>query len=67
MVTCEITVSGPHSFEVCVITHWDAALSAIEVYDTPDSAMIRHEQVVSALRNAGWVRLSDANTNLTAT
>jgi hypothetical protein len=58
MITCEINVSS-RSFDVCVITHWDAALSVIEAYDTPASALSRHEEVVSALRNAGWVRISE--------
>jgi hypothetical protein len=66
MITCEITVSGADSFEVCLITHWNAAFSVIEVYDTPDSALIRHEELVAALRSAGWVRVSDTTTRLTA-
>jgi hypothetical protein len=68
MITCEITVSGSHSFDVCVITHWNAALSVIEAYDTPASALSRHEEVVSGLREAGWVRISDtANGDLAVT
>lgn len=66
MITCEITVSH-HSFDVCVITHWNAALSVIEAYDTPASAVGRHEDVVSALRRGGWVRVSETITgDLTA-
>jgi hypothetical protein len=66
MITCEITVCR-HSFDVCVITHWDAALSVIEAYETPASALARHEDIVSALRRAGWMRVSEAVTgDLTA-
>ena len=59
MFTCEITASS-HSCDVCVITHWNPALSMIEAYDTPASALTRHEDLVSALRRAGWVRVRES-------
>jgi hypothetical protein len=59
MITCEIDVSSSRSFDVCIITHWNAALSVVEAYDTPASALSRHEEVVSGLRKSGWVRISE--------
>ena len=59
MITCEITVNGSHSYDVCVITHWNVALSVIEDYGNPASALSRHAEIVSGLHEAGWVRISE--------
>lgn len=66
MLTCEIMTNGSGSYDVCVITHWHLALSVIEAYDTPASALYRHAELVSDLRKVGWVRLSETRDGGTA-
>ena len=59
MVTCEIMVNDGYTYDVCVITHWNVALSVIEGYENSGDALSRHAEVVSGLRNAGWKRISE--------
>ena len=58
-LTCEIMVNGSHSYDVCVIPHWDVASSIIEPYDSLASALSHHAEFASRLRETGWMRISE--------
>ena len=66
MLTCEIMVNSPQSFDVCVITHWNVGLSVIETYESPAEAFCRHAELVSGFRDAGWVRVSETPIGMAA-
>jgi hypothetical protein len=53
-ITCQLNVRGTHSYEVCVVPHWDPALAVIEHYDAPTRALLRHADLVRDLREGGW-------------
>jgi hypothetical protein len=61
MLTCEILVNGPSSYDVCVIPHWDVGSSVIEEYEGSSVALCRHADLVSHFRETGWVRLSESD------
>jgi hypothetical protein len=60
VLTCEIRAAGAQSYDVCVVPHWDVDSSVIELYDRPTAALRRHAELVWYLREAGWVRISEA-------
>jgi hypothetical protein len=61
MLTCEILVNGPSSYDVCVIPHWDAGSSLIEEFEFSPVALWRHADLVSHFRETGWVRISETD------
>jgi hypothetical protein len=63
MLTCEICVNGPSSYDVCVIPHWDVSSSVIEEFANSSVALCRHADLVSHFREDGWVRISEADTD----
>ncbi len=54
-ITCELDVRANHTFEVCVVPHWDVSQTVIERFDVPTTAMLRHAEIASELRESGWV------------
>lgn len=62
VLSCEIMVNGPRSFDVCVIPHWDVSSSVIEACDAIGDALLRHAELTSEFRDAGWVRVSEITT-----
>ena len=60
MLTCEISINGSQSYDVCVVPHWDISSSVVEAYDRPAAALGRHAEIAWYLREAGWVRICDA-------
>jgi hypothetical protein len=60
MLTCEISINGSQSYDVCVVPHWDISSSVVEAYDRPAAALGRHAEIAWYLREAGWARVCDA-------
>ena len=63
MLTCEIVVNGPGSYDVCVIPHWDVGSSVVEGFERPSVAICRHADLVSHFREDGWMRISEADSD----
>jgi hypothetical protein len=40
---------------VCVLPHWNLSDSMVERFNAPASALRRHAEIASQLREAGWV------------
>jgi len=59
MLTCEISVNGADSYDVCVVLHWDAGSSVIESFDHAEAAIQRHEELAWYFREAGWARVGE--------
>jgi hypothetical protein len=43
------------SYDVCVLPHWNLSEATVEHFDTPASALWRHAEIASRLRQSGWV------------
>lgn len=55
-LTCAIEAGGDrHSFDVCILPHSDLAVATVEHFKAPVSAVQRHAEIASRLREAGWV------------
>jgi hypothetical protein len=54
-ITCQLDSRGGGSHEVCVLPHWDPSSAVIERFDAVTPALLRHAQLVSRLRDAGWM------------
>ena len=54
-ITCELDVRANHTFDVCVVPHWDVSAATIEHFDAPTMAMLRHAEIARRLREGGWV------------
>ena len=61
-VTCELDLRGPHTFDVCLVPHWDVSGTVIESFGDAVTAMERHAELARALRHAGWVVVEHAST-----
>src|SRR5678815_1985537 len=59
-VTCEVTVCGNLTYDVCVVPHWDVSSSAIETFDRPASALRRHAEIACHFREAGWILVRES-------
>lgn len=53
-LTCSLTANERDGYDVCVMPHWNFALSTIEPYDHAADAFGRHAQIAMALRGNGW-------------
>ena len=53
-LTCAIE-AGAQSFHVCTIPHGNLAAAAVEQFDAASSALRRHAEIASRLRDMGWV------------
>jgi hypothetical protein len=54
-VTCQLDVRDDAVYELCVVPHWDPAAAVIERYDSANPALLRHAEVIGALREHGWI------------
>jgi len=54
-VTCEVSVCGKETYDVCVVPHWDISSSVIEAFNRPASALRRHAEIAAYFREAGWI------------
>ena len=54
-MTCQLDARGSGSYELCVLPHWDPSSVVIERFDAPLPALLRHAQLASGLREAGWM------------
>ena len=62
VITCAVENSGERSsFDVCVLPHWNLSDSTVERFDAPASALRRHAEIASQLREAGWVTYYGSN------
>lgn len=61
-LTCEVTLATAPgaSCEVKVIPEWNAAAAHVEPTVTAMSALCRHAEIASRLREAGWSLVSRA-------
>lgn len=56
VLTCAVENSGQaSSYNVCVLPHWNLSDSMVERFKAPASALRRHAEIASQLREAGWV------------
>ena len=63
-ITCELDARGRHSYDVCVVPHWNVSSAVIEHYDTPAAALLRHAEIARRLRDHGWMLADHAATAL---
>jgi hypothetical protein len=55
-LTCAIESTGEHaSYDVCILPHWNLSVATVEHFDAATSALQRHADIASRLRQAGWV------------
>ena len=54
-LTCAVETIGDRSADVCVLPHWNLSVATVEHFDVPASALRRHAEIASRLRQAGWV------------
>jgi len=55
-VTCAVEAGGRRSsYNVCVLPHWNLSEATVEHFDAPASALLRHAEIASRLRQGGWV------------
>jgi hypothetical protein len=55
VLTCAVEGSGGRaSYDVCVLPHWNLSEATVEHFDTPASALRRHAEIASRLRQSGW-------------
>jgi hypothetical protein len=57
-LSCDVSVDGDEQFVVRVIPLWDDDTSIVETFKRPIDALQRHAEIVSLLRESGWL-LSD--------
>ena len=62
VLTCAVENSGQStSYNVCVLPHWNLSDSMVERFNAPASALRRHAEIASQLREAGWVTYYTSN------
>jgi hypothetical protein len=56
-VTCAVEAGGRRrsSYDVCILPHWNLCDATVEHFDAPASALRRHAEIASRLRESGWV------------
>ena len=54
-LSCDVSMDGESKYVVHVIPLWDAELSIIETFRSPTDAFERHAEIVSFLRESGWL------------
>jgi hypothetical protein len=55
-LTCAVEVSGRRSsYDVCIFPHWNLSEATVEHFDGAASALHRHAEIASGLRERGWV------------
>lgn len=59
VLTCEVMISGPHAFDVCVLSTWDSADCVIERYDRLSHAVRRQAEIAWCFRQTGWTLISN--------
>jgi len=60
LLTCEVSVTGAGSYDVCVVPHWNVGDSVIEAHERSATAMRRHAEIAWGFRQAGWTLVRDA-------
>jgi hypothetical protein len=56
VLTCAVEAGGDRSsYDVCVLPHWNLSVATVEHFDAPASALQRHAEIASRLRQSGWV------------
>jgi hypothetical protein len=53
-LTCEVDADAAGGYEVCVVPHWDVSRAAVERFDGALTALERHAELSSYLRQNGW-------------
>jgi hypothetical protein len=59
MFTCEVRANREHSYDLCIVPHWDIDATVIEPYSRCAEALQRHAEVAASFRDAGWARLCE--------
>jgi hypothetical protein len=55
-LTCAVEGGGRRSsYDVCILPHWNLSEATVEHFDAPTSALRRHAEIASRLRESGWV------------
>ena len=55
-LTCAVEAGGRRSsYDVCILPHWNLSEATVEHFDAPASALRRHAEIASRLRESGWV------------
>lgn len=54
-ITCQLEARAHHSYELCILPHWNPSAAVIEHFDASLPAMMRHAQLARDLREAGWI------------
>jgi hypothetical protein len=54
-LTCAVEAGGRASYDVCVLPHWNLSEATVEHFDAAASALRRHAEIASRLRQAGWM------------
>ena len=55
-LTCAVEAGGRRSsYDVCILPHWNLSEATVEHFDAPVSALRRHAEIASRLRESGWV------------
>ena len=55
-MTCAVEAGRDRSsYNVYVLPHWNLSLATVERFTAPASALRRHAEIASQLRQAGWV------------
>jgi hypothetical protein len=54
-LTCAVEADGRSSYDVCILPHWNLSEATIEHFDAPASALRRHAEISSRLRESGWM------------
>ena len=61
MLTCELDARSRHTFEVCLVPHWNVSASVVQRFGDAVAAMESHAALARALRHAGWVVVKHAS------
>ena len=55
-LTCAVEATSDRaSYDVCILPHWNLSMATVERFDTSKSALGRHAEIASHLRQSGWV------------
>jgi hypothetical protein len=61
-LTCEVRINGRDAHHVSVVPHWDVSSSVVEHFAQPSGALLRHAELASQFRHAGWVLVREGRT-----
>jgi hypothetical protein len=67
VLTCAVEAAADRtSCHVCVLPHWNLSIATVERFDAPASALRRHAEIASRLREAGWLTEYGSSSSLAA-